>query len=132
MYSLKNIILKNLKNYMSRLSSIYVRSLNDWLNVFYFSDYYFFFEVTTLKLVYTLSILIIIYLGMNYYIVLNASFYLTTVITWSLNSIMIFIKNNGIFKFFKTLFFNNTGNVQEVFNIHKGMRRLKFNINNNK
>ncbi len=132
MYSLKNIILKNLKNYMSRLSSIYVRSLNDWLNVFYFSDYYFFFEVTTLKLVYTLSILIIIYLGMNYYIVLNASFYLTTVITWSLNSIIIFIKNNGIFKFFKTLFFNNTGNVQEVFNIHKGMRRLKFNINNNK
>lgn len=132
MYSLKNIILKNLKNYMSRLSSIYVRSLNDWLNVFYFSDYYFFFEVTTLKLIYTLSILIIIYLGMNYYIVLDASFYFTTIITWSFNSVAVFIKNNGILKFFKTLFFNNTGNVQEVFNIHKGMRRLKFNINNNK
>lgn len=132
MYSLKNIILKNLRDYMSRLSSIYVRSLNDWLNVFYFSDYYFFFEVTTLKLIYVLSILIIIYLGMNYYIVLNVSFYLTSTITWSFNYISTFIKNKGIFEFFKVLFLNNAGNTQETFNIPKNMKRLKFTINNRK
>ena len=131
MYSLKNIIIKNFKNYMSYLSSVYVRSLNDWLNVFYFSDYYFFFEITTLKLIYTSAILIVVYLNMNYYIVLESSYYIGTIITWNFSFLNKFIWNNGFLNFFKNLFLNCSYNKQRFFNIHKEIRKKNFKINRN-
>lgn len=129
MYSLKNIILKHTKNYMSKLLSVYVRSLNDWLNVFYFSDYYYYFEITVLKSIYTLAILAIVYLNMNYYIVLDISFHLSNIKDWSFNIIITNIWNNGLLNFIKNLFFNSTNNNQRAFNVYKEVKKKNFKVN---